>query len=130
MSQPTPDLPASAPAALAISAAGARQWKAGTLVFSGAGLVVLFCWLLWGDFAWQMKERAAVPVAQLMLRQLQASDFVVGLLVGSIPAAIGFIITPIISGAMSLFGLVCIIEVYRRFRLLGGMNGYRPPGDA
>lgn len=99
MSQPSPDLPSSSPAAVTISASGARQWKAGTLVYSGAGLFVLFCWLLWGDFAWQMKERAAVPVAQLMLRQLEASDFIVGLLVGSIPAAIGFIITPVISVA-------------------------------
>lgn len=73
--------------------------KVGTLVYTSGGLVALFCWLLWGDFAWQMKERAAIPVTQLMLRQLEASDFIVGLLVGSLPSALGLIITPIVSVA-------------------------------
>ncbi len=74
-----------------------REWRAGTLVYSTAGLVVLFAWLLWGDFAWNMKERTIVPVGQIVLRQFGASDFIVGLLVGSVPAAIGLIVGPIIS---------------------------------
>jgi hypothetical protein len=28
---------------------------------------------------------------------------------------------------MSLIGLICFVEVFRRFRALGGINGYRPP---
>lgn len=74
-----------------------RVWRAGTLTYTTAGLCVLFAWLLWGDFAWAMKDRAIAPVAQLMLRQFGSSDFLVGLLVGSVPAAIGFILVPIIS---------------------------------
>jgi MFS family permease len=73
------------------------RWRAGTLTYTTAGLVVLFCWLLWGDFAWNMKDRAVGPVGQLMLRNFGASDFIVGLLVGSVPAAIGLILVPIIS---------------------------------
>ena len=55
------------------------------------------------------------------------------------PPAVGYLLdssgpvyryTFIISGAMSLLGLICFIEVYRRFRLLGGVSGYRPPGEA
>jgi len=72
-------------------------WRAGTLTYTTGGLVLLFAWLLWGDFAWSMKDRAVTPVAQLMLRQFKASDFLVGLLVGSLPCAIGFILGPIIS---------------------------------
>lgn len=74
-----------------------RKWHVGTLTYSAGGLMILFLWLLGGDFAWNLKERAVVPVAQLMLRSFQASDFLVGLLVGSIPAALGMIIGPIIS---------------------------------
>ncbi len=59
--------------------------------------MILFAWLFWGDFAWQMKERAVGPVAQLMLRQFQASDLLVGLLLGSIPSALGLLIGPIVS---------------------------------
>jgi MFS family permease len=68
--------------------------QAGTLVYTRKTLGSLFGWLLWGDFAWQIKERAAVPVAQLMLKQFGASDFVLSLLVGSLPAGLGMIVGP------------------------------------
>ncbi|MES2310343.1 MAG: MFS transporter [Verrucomicrobiota bacterium] len=77
-----------------------KTWKIGTLVYTSAGLVSLCFWLLWGDFAWNMKERAVTPMAQLILKQLNASDLMVGLLVGSLPAAIGFFLGPVI-GVMS-----------------------------
>jgi len=74
-----------------------KSWRAGTLTYTAGGLAVLFVWLLWGDFAWQMKERATQPVVQVMLRQFKASDFVTGFLVLALPAAIGIFLTPIIS---------------------------------
>lgn len=58
---------------------------------------MLLGWLLWGDFAWQMRERAVVPVAQLLLKHLGASDKFVGLLVGSVPSALGLLAGPIVS---------------------------------
>lgn len=74
-----------------------KTWKVGTLVYTASGLVALFCWLLFGDFAWQLKERSVTATAQLVLRKFEASDFLVGLLVGSLPAALGMIIGPIVS---------------------------------
>lgn len=74
-----------------------KTWRTGTLVYTAAGLAILFSWLLWGDFAWQMKERAVTPVAQLLLKRLHASDFVIGLLIGSLPAALGMVLGPVIS---------------------------------
>ena len=74
-----------------------KSWRAGTLTYTAGGLVVLFLWLLLGDFAWQMKERGTQPVVQVMLRQFQASDFLTGFLVLSLPAVIGIFLTPIIS---------------------------------
>jgi maltose/moltooligosaccharide transporter len=74
-----------------------KSWRIGTLVYSSGGLAALFFWLLWGDFAWQLKDRAVFPVAQLMLKNMSASDFIVGALIGSFPAAIGMILGPIIS---------------------------------
>lgn len=73
-----------------------RTWRAGTLTYTAGGLAVLFCWLLFGDFAWNIKQRAVDPVAQLLLKQLQASDFIVGILIGSVPSALAFILGPII----------------------------------
>lgn len=80
-----------------LSVRSTKTWQTGTLVYTTTGLVVLFGWLLWGDFAWNMKERAITPVAQIMMRGFTAPDLLVGLLVGSVPAGIGLIIGPVIS---------------------------------
>lgn len=74
-----------------------RRWIIGTLAYSTAGLVAVFGWLLVGDFAWQMKERAITPVAQLLMRNLHASDFLVGLLAVSLPSALNMCLGPIVS---------------------------------
>jgi MFS family permease len=73
------------------------RWTVGTLTYSTAGIVVLFAWLLCGDFAWQMKERAIVPVAQLAMRALHASDFLVGLIVVSLPSALSTALGPVVA---------------------------------
>jgi MFS family permease len=78
-------------------APGATHWHAGTLTYTTAGLVVLFFWLLWGDFAWSMKERSVGSVVQLLLRKFHASDTTMALLLGSLPAVIGVVLGPVIS---------------------------------
>ncbi|MEI8247207.1 MAG: MFS transporter [Lentisphaerota bacterium] len=74
-----------------------KTWQAGTLTYSSIGIGFLFFWLLWGDFAWSMKERSAGAVAALMLRSFGTSDMLLGLLMGSLPNAIGMILGPVIS---------------------------------
>jgi len=59
--------------------------------------MLLFAWLLLGDFAYQMRERSAAPVAQLMLKKYQASDFVTGLFLLTIPQAVIFFAGPAVS---------------------------------
>jgi len=76
---------------------GARQWKVGTLVYTSAGLMALFAWLLFGEFAWQLKERSINATTQLFLKQFGASDFFVGLMIGSVPSAVGMLLAPIVS---------------------------------
>jgi MFS family permease len=75
---------------------GARVWKVGTLTYTFGGLVALFAWLLWGDFAWAVRERAIQAVAQLLFKKYGASDFLTGLLIGSIPAGLGLLIGPVV----------------------------------
>ena len=38
-----------------------KLWRVGTLTYAFGGLVILFSWLLWGDFAWSMRDRAVAP---------------------------------------------------------------------
>ena len=74
-----------------------KVWSVGTLTYTTAGLVVLFCWLLWGDFAWSMKERSVSQVLQVLLKNFKASDTFAGVLMGSLPALIGLFLVPVIS---------------------------------
>lgn len=76
---------------------GRKRWKVGSLTYTAGGLAVLFGWLLWGDFAWQVRERSVSPVLQVMLKQFKASDLITGLMLMSIPAAISMIIGPVVS---------------------------------
>lgn len=96
MSSPDP----SVSAATKLSAGGPgrkRSWTVGTLTYTAGGLAILFFWLLWGDFAWQMRERSVNPVLQVMLKQFGSSDFLNGLLLASIPAMLAVFIGPVLS---------------------------------
>ena len=76
---------------------GRKRWRIGTLTYTAGGLAVLFGWLLWGDFAWQMRERSVAPVVTVMLQQYQSSALVISLLLASLPAALSVIIGPVVS---------------------------------
>lgn len=70
---------------------------AGTLIYTGWGLLTLVFWLLFGEFAIAMRERTSAPSAIELLRQYHASDTLVSLLVAALPAVISLVIGPIIS---------------------------------
>jgi MFS family permease len=72
-----------------------RQWSTGTLSYSLMGLIALFGWLLLGDFAWQLRDRAVTPLAQLLLKTFNTSDIIAGFLIGSVPYALGMFVSPI-----------------------------------
>lgn len=74
-----------------------KQWTAGTLVYTSGGIVLLFCWLLFGDFAWAMRERSVSPMAQWYLKSIGVPNLVFGLLITSFPALLSLVLTPIIS---------------------------------
>lgn len=94
MSAILPAPPSSAPAPRADAE---RRWSVGTLSYTRRGLVVLFALLLFGDFAWSMRERSVGPMAQWYLNDLKVPNYLFGLLVSSFPALVGLILAPIIS---------------------------------
>jgi MFS family permease len=74
-----------------------RLWHIGTLTYTAAGLATLFAWLLWGDFTWALKDRSISVVLQVMLKKFGASDMLSGAMIGSLPAIIAMILSPIVS---------------------------------
>lgn len=74
-----------------------KLWTVGTLTYSTGGLIILFAWLLWGDFAWSMRDRSIPAIMQLLFKKYGASDMLTGLLIGSLPAVFIMTLCPIIS---------------------------------
>ena len=75
----------------------AKRYRAGTLSYTTFGLVQVFVWMLWGDFCFTLMEALIPSLVPLSLKMHNATNTQIGLLVGSIPAAINFILNPIIS---------------------------------
>ena len=76
---------------------GKTVYHCGTLDYTRKTLIYLFIWMLWGDFCYTMMEMLIPTLLPLVLKQHQASNTTIGLLVGSIPALVNFILNPIIS---------------------------------
>ncbi|MBQ4107620.1 MAG: MFS transporter [Lentisphaeria bacterium] len=74
-----------------------KIWRVGTLTYTFAGLVALFCWLLGGDFAWAMKDRAVGPAATLLIRTFGVSDLVYSLIIIAFPNFTNIFLMPTIS---------------------------------
>ncbi|MDF3055795.1 MAG: transporter [Rariglobus sp.] len=74
-----------------------KTWKVGTLAYTTGGVVALFALLLWGDFAWSMRDRSVMPMAQWYLKNLGVSNVLYALLISSFPVALGVLLGPVIS---------------------------------
>lgn len=74
-----------------------KSWSVGTLTYTTGSLVLLFTWLLCGDFAYMLRERSAAPVTQLMLRKYGTSDLLTGIFLLTIPWAVILLVGPAVS---------------------------------
>ena len=83
------------------SAAGAKKtvklWHAGTLTYTTGGLMLLFFWLLFGDFSWAMRDRSVGPMASWYLSSIGVPSLVFAVLMTSFPQLVSLIFVPIIS---------------------------------
>jgi MFS family permease len=73
-----------------------RTWRVGSLTYDFRGLVWIFSWLLWGDFAGSVRDRAVPTVMNLLFGRYGASNFLVGVLSSSWPALLSLFIGPVV----------------------------------
>jgi MFS family permease len=73
------------------------RFRVGTLVYSRAGLVTLFAWLLWGDFVYTLMESVMPSLLPLLLRDNGASNQAIAFIVSSIYMVVNAVANPIIS---------------------------------
>lgn len=86
----------------------APVYRAGSLTYTKGALLTLSFWLLWGDFAFAFFESIFTKFLPLFLRDLHASNTLVGLMTGGIVGIVNVLCLPGISrwsdGYRSPFG--------------------------
>lgn len=71
--------------------------KIGTLQYTKASLMTLFFWLLWGDFCFTLMESVIPSILPLKLESLNSPNWLLSLIVTTIPSMMNFMINPIVS---------------------------------
>ncbi len=73
------------------------RYRVGTLAYTKAGLVALFAWLLWGDFCFMLMEVVGPSVLPLKLKQLEAPNWLIGLILTTLPSLLSMTVCPWVS---------------------------------
>jgi len=72
-------------------------FRCGTLLYTKKALIMVFAWLLWGDFCFYMMESIANSALSLKFKDLGASNTTMGLVLLTIPSIFSFVIHPSVS---------------------------------
>lgn len=78
---------------------GGKTYAVGTLRYTFGGVAVLFIWLLWGDFCFTIFESIFSKFLPLYMRDLNASNALIGLMTGSVGGVVNVLFLPGISMA-------------------------------
>ena len=79
------------------SGTASSQYQAGSLTYSKGGLVALSLWLLWGDFAFNFFESVFGRFMPIFLKNLNAPNTLIGIMMGSFAGLVNVLFLPSIS---------------------------------
>ncbi len=82
---------------MGMSASSTHRYSAGSLVYSRAGIIMLFGWLLWGDFIFNLMESVMPSLLPLALKQHGASNREIAIIVSTLYMMVNTVMNPIIS---------------------------------
>jgi MFS family permease len=74
-----------------------KIYRVGTLSYTKRGLIFLFAWMLWGDFCFTLMEAVVPNILPLKLQSLNASNFVIALIMSTFPGILNVTICPWVS---------------------------------
>ena len=73
------------------------RYAAGTLSYTKPALIALFAWLLWGDFCIVLVDAVVPAVLPLKLKELEAPNWAIGLIMSTLPGILNMTICPWVS---------------------------------
>jgi maltose/moltooligosaccharide transporter len=89
--------PSADPSAQPLPPGAADRYTVGTLVYTKAGLIALFGWLLWGDFIFTLMENVWPSLLPLILKNHGASNKAIAIIATTLYAVANAVMNPIIS---------------------------------
>jgi len=79
------------------SVSTSKTYSVGTLIYNRKGLIVLFAWMLWGDFCFTLMEAVVPSILPLKLGALGASNTIIALIMTTLPGILNTTICPWVS---------------------------------
>src|SRR2546430_10284415 len=73
------------------------QFHVGTLRYTGFGMLMVFIWLLWGDFCFTLLDQNIPNILPMKLKEIGAGDTTNSVLNGTIAYTITFFLAPMVS---------------------------------
>ncbi len=80
-----------------MTAQSIKNYHCGSLSYTKIGLVMLFAWLLWGDFCFMLMQTVVPSVLPLKLKALGGSDFVIAMIMTTLPSILNMTVCPYVS---------------------------------
>ncbi|MCU0771624.1 MAG: hypothetical protein MUE94_07625 [Verrucomicrobia bacterium] len=74
-----------------------KVYHCGSLRYTVRGLTGLFAWMLWGSFCFTLMEAVVPAILPLKLKALEAPNWVMGLVMTTLPAVLNMTICPWVS---------------------------------
>ncbi len=71
--------------------------RCGNLIYTRRGLLVIFAWLLWGDFCFTLMEAVVPSILPLKLKELSSPNWTIGLILSTLPGVFNTTICPWVS---------------------------------
>ena len=80
-----------------LNAPDKKIYHVGTLSYTWRGLVVLFAWMLWGDFCFTLMETVVPIILPLKLKSLDAANTTIALIMTTLPSILNMTVCPWVS---------------------------------
>jgi len=74
-----------------------KLYHVGTLSYTKRSLVLLFCWLLWGDFCYTLMETIGPSILPIKLKDLGSSNFTIAVIMTTVGGILNTTICPWVS---------------------------------
>jgi maltose/moltooligosaccharide transporter len=79
------------------NAGSLKTYHVGTLSYTKRGLIVLFAWMLWGDFCFTLMETVVPYILPLKLKSLGAANTTIALITTTLPSILNMTVCPWVS---------------------------------